>query len=176
MIRSSVFEEMLVEGYGGAELGLEDDGKGGANITITHVGWDRLWHDPHARALDFSDARHLGMVLWMDRDQLLELYPDADDTIDDASPSISGRMTTSRASCSGGTTPASGCASSSAIGARAASGGARRSTAPASSPSRSSPRSRTAGARPVRCCCNRPMSTAKTRFGIVRDLISCRTS
>jgi hypothetical protein len=84
MIRSSVFEEMLVEGYGGAEIGLEDDGKGGANITITHVGWDRLWHDPHARALDFADARHLGMVLWMDRDQLLELYPDADDTITDS--------------------------------------------------------------------------------------------
>ena len=83
MIRSSVFEELLVEGYGGAELGLEDDGKGGASITITHVGWDRLWHDPHARALDFSDARHLGMVLWMDRDQLLEIYPDADETIDD---------------------------------------------------------------------------------------------
>jgi hypothetical protein len=84
MIRSSVFEEMLVEGYGGAEIGLEDDGKGGANVTITHVGWDRLWHDPHARALDFADARHLGMVLWMDRDQLLELYPDADDTITDS--------------------------------------------------------------------------------------------
>jgi hypothetical protein len=83
VVRSSVFEELLVEGYGGAELGLEDDGKGGADITITHVGWDRLWHDPHARALDFSDARHLGMVLWMDKDQLLELYPDADEAIDD---------------------------------------------------------------------------------------------
>ena len=84
LIRSAVFEEMLVEGYGGCEIGLEDDGKGGANLTLTHVGWDRLWHDPHARALDFADARHLGMVLWMDRDQLEELYPDADDTITDS--------------------------------------------------------------------------------------------
>jgi len=83
-IRSKVFEEMLVEGYGGCELGLEDDGKGGANVTITHVGWDRLWYDPHARALDFSDARHLGMVLWMDKDQLEDLYPDADETITDS--------------------------------------------------------------------------------------------
>ena len=45
----AVFENMLVEGAGGAELGLEDDGKGGANITITHVPWDRIWYDPHSR-------------------------------------------------------------------------------------------------------------------------------
>jgi hypothetical protein len=83
MTRSAVFEEILVEGMGGAELGLEDDGKGGANVTITHVGWDRIWRDPHARALDMSDATHLGLVLWMDKDQLEEMYPDAEDTIDD---------------------------------------------------------------------------------------------
>ena len=82
-IRSAVFEEILVEGFGGAELGLEDDGKGGANVTITHVPWDRIWRDPHARAGDFSDAVHLGLVLWMDKDQLLDMYPGADETIDD---------------------------------------------------------------------------------------------
>ena len=37
LTRSAVFNNMLVEGAGGAELGLEDDGQGGANITITHV-------------------------------------------------------------------------------------------------------------------------------------------
>ena len=37
LIRSDVYENLLVEGVGGAELGLEDDGKGGANITITQV-------------------------------------------------------------------------------------------------------------------------------------------
>ena len=57
LVRSAVFENMLIEGAGGAELGLEDDGQGGANITITHVAWDRIWYDPHSRALDFSDAR-----------------------------------------------------------------------------------------------------------------------
>jgi hypothetical protein len=82
--RSAVFEEILVEGFGGAELGLADDGKGGADVTITHVPWDRIWRDPHARAANFSDATHLGLVLWMDKDQLLDMYPDADDTIGDA--------------------------------------------------------------------------------------------
>lgn len=83
-VRSAVYENILVEGYGGAELGLEDDGQGGATITITHVGWERIFVDPHSRARDFSDARYLGMVLWMDRDQLLELFTDAYDVIQDA--------------------------------------------------------------------------------------------
>jgi hypothetical protein len=67
----------------GPSSGWRTTARAAPNVTITHVGWDRLWHDPHARALDFSDARHLGMVLWMDKDQLLELYPDADEAIDD---------------------------------------------------------------------------------------------
>ena len=82
--RSAVFEEMLVEGYSGVELTLEDDGRGGADIRITHVPWDRLFYDPHSRRMDFSDARYLGVVVWMDRDQCLETYPDADDTIESA--------------------------------------------------------------------------------------------
>jgi len=83
-VRSLVFENMLVEGAGGAELGLEDDGKGGANVTITHVPWDRIWYDPHSRSPDFSDARYLGLVIWSDRDQLDYAYPDAQDVIENS--------------------------------------------------------------------------------------------
>ena len=57
IVRSQVFENMLVEGAGGADLGLEDDGAGSANVTITQVPWDRIWYDPHSRSYDFSDAR-----------------------------------------------------------------------------------------------------------------------
>ena len=88
LTRSAVFNNMLVEGAGGAELGLEDDGQGGANITITHVPWDRVWYDPHSRSLDFSDARYKGLVIWMDRDQLEELYPDGDDVIEASFSSV----------------------------------------------------------------------------------------
>ena len=73
----------MVEGVGGAELGLEDDGKGGANITITEVPYDRLFWDPHSRRLDFSDGRYKGIVIWMDRDQAYETWPDAEDLISD---------------------------------------------------------------------------------------------
>ena len=82
--RSAVFEEMLVEGFGGIELTLEDDGNGGADIRITHVPWDRLWYDPHSRRMDFGDARYVGTVVWMDRDQCEEMYPGADDVIEAA--------------------------------------------------------------------------------------------
>ncbi|HEY2417999.1 MAG TPA: hypothetical protein VGH84_08765 [Steroidobacteraceae bacterium] len=82
LVRSGVFENMLIEGAGGGELGLEDDGQGGANITITHVPWDRIWYDPHSRAPDFSDSRYQGLVIWMDRDQVEEMYPDADDIVE----------------------------------------------------------------------------------------------
>lgn len=83
LTRSDVYENLLVEGVGGAELGLEDDGKGGANITITQVPYDRLFWDMHSRRLDFSDARYKGIVIWMDRDQAFEMWPDAEDLISD---------------------------------------------------------------------------------------------
>ena len=82
MLRSAVFNEILVEGFGGCEVGLEDDGKGGANVRLTQVPWDRIWYDPHSRQDDFLDARYKGIVIWMDRDQLHEMYPDAQDVID----------------------------------------------------------------------------------------------
>src|SRR5215472_829219 len=82
IVRSGVYENMMVEGFGGCEIGLRDDGRGGAEITLTHVAWERIWRDPHSRASDFADARYLGLVIWMDRDQLMELYPDAEDVIE----------------------------------------------------------------------------------------------
>lgn len=81
VLRSAVYEDMQVPGYGGCEVSLEDDGKGGADVTLTHVSWEKLWHDPHSRARDFSDARHLGTVIWADRDQLLDIAPDAEDLV-----------------------------------------------------------------------------------------------
>ena len=83
LIRSDVYENLMVEGVGGAEIVLEDDGKGGANITFQQVPFDRLWWDPHSRRLDFSDARHRGIVIWMDRDQAYDMWPDAEDMVSD---------------------------------------------------------------------------------------------
>ena len=84
IIRSAVFNNILVEGFGGCELGLKPDARGGCDVTYTYVGWERIWYDPHSRSPDFLDARYKGLVLWMDRDQAEEMYPGKVDTIGDS--------------------------------------------------------------------------------------------
>jgi len=69
--RSAVFQNMLVEGFGGVEIGAARV-KGGIDPTITAITWDRLFFDPHSSQLDFSDASYKGFVTWMDLDAAKE--------------------------------------------------------------------------------------------------------
>ena len=71
---STVWEHLLLEGYGGIELVLDNPETG--DISAVEWEFDRLFHDPHSRKPDFSDARYLGGVLWMDLDDALEQWPD----------------------------------------------------------------------------------------------------
>ena len=58
-------------------------GQGGANVTTTHVPWDRIFYDPHSRRLDSATTRATrAFVIWMDREQLEDLHPDGDDVIE----------------------------------------------------------------------------------------------
>lgn len=75
--RSAVWENMLIEGFGGVEVGAAENSKGEVSPTITQVPWDRLFSDPHSRRPDFSDARYLGIVLWMDEEEAVERWPEA---------------------------------------------------------------------------------------------------
>jgi hypothetical protein len=70
---SAVWENMLVEGFGGVEvLGPK---KANPNlIEVIHWEWDRLFYDPHSRKHDFSDARYMGGVIWMDADQAKQTF------------------------------------------------------------------------------------------------------
>ena len=97
VVRSSVFENMIVEGVGGCEVIAERAPVRQAimqsstlspadapdyNVVINHVRYERLFWDPHSRHSGFSDARYIGQVIWMDRDEALSLYPGADDVLD----------------------------------------------------------------------------------------------
>lgn len=64
-IRSDVWEHMLVEGYGGAAVEVKQ-GRDGVEIVLRLIPWDRLFYDPTSARHDFSDARYLGEVAWMD--------------------------------------------------------------------------------------------------------------
>lgn len=91
---SGVWENMLIEGYGGVELVVEPSKREGEDPEINIVGWDwdRLFYDPYSRKLDFSDARYMGGYVWMDLDDAKAKWPDAaevlDTTVNDASFSV----------------------------------------------------------------------------------------
>lgn len=77
---SNVWENMLVEGYGGVELLVEPKtdmatGQPKHEITAVEWDWDRLFYDPHSRKHDFSDARFVGGVVWMDAEDAKQMWP-----------------------------------------------------------------------------------------------------
>jgi len=77
-VSSNVWENMLIEGFGGAELTVDEQtGK----ISVVGWDWDRLFYDPHSRKPDFSDARYLGGVIWMDEEEAREKWPEATEAI-----------------------------------------------------------------------------------------------
>lgn len=80
--RSQVWDNLLVEGAGGYRVAVKETNYG-IDITIDRVPWDRMFYDPHSSEADFSDARYVGLVKWMDYDEAKRLYPDAVDALTD---------------------------------------------------------------------------------------------
>lgn len=79
--RSQVWDNMLVEGYGGVEVGVKQSRRG-IDVSIVRIAWDRLFFDPHSAEPDFSDAQYLGYVTWMDLAEAKRQWPDAGDILD----------------------------------------------------------------------------------------------
>lgn len=79
--RSQAFDDIIVPGTGGYCVTVKPQGDD-FKIEIKQVQWDRILYDPHSRRKDFSDARYLGQVVWMDYDEAVELYPEAKDVLE----------------------------------------------------------------------------------------------
>lgn len=62
--RSSCFENLLVEGYGGVEVAAEER-NGQAEVVIRRIRWEEILFDPNSREKDFSDAAYCGILKWM---------------------------------------------------------------------------------------------------------------
>ena len=75
-LRSDAFENMIVEGYGGCEIIVEER-NGQFEVVVNRLRWEEIFFDPHSREKDFSDATFIGAMKWMDLDQAVELYEDA---------------------------------------------------------------------------------------------------
>jgi len=82
--RSKTWDNMLIEGYGGAEV-VHTVKRGKTEVAINHYHWDRLFFDPHSREMDFSDARYKGIVVWQDIEELKQKFPKLGDVAADSS-------------------------------------------------------------------------------------------
>lgn len=76
--RSAAFENMIVEGYGGAEVIVEQK-RGQFEVVINRLRWEEIFFDPHSREKDFSDAAYVGTQKWMTIDAAIELLMPAYD-------------------------------------------------------------------------------------------------
>lgn len=77
-LKLEVAEDFFVEGYGGAFVPVRQKKSGEVEILIQLIPWDRIYYDPHSRRKDFKDARWMGIVMWMYKDEAKEMFPDAD--------------------------------------------------------------------------------------------------
>lgn len=73
-IRSATAENVFIEGAGAGTVTVEKNKDGTWEVCINEVPWDRFYRDPHSRKRDFSDARYLGVVLWMDEDECIQKF------------------------------------------------------------------------------------------------------
>lgn len=73
---SACFEDMLLNGFTGVEvLGpAEHDPR---IIEVKLWRWDRLGYDPYSAEQDFSDARYVYGVTWMDKGEAVKRWPAA---------------------------------------------------------------------------------------------------
>lgn len=65
-LRSKVYENLLIEGYGGVDVVAEEVKNGPKRVKFIRVPWDRIGFDPHSSAEDFSDAKYRYIVIWRD--------------------------------------------------------------------------------------------------------------
>lgn len=70
-------DTFFCEGYTGVNIVLEQTPKGDMEVVVDHIPWDRIFFDPYSRKHDFSDARGKGFGLWMDEEDIIATFPDA---------------------------------------------------------------------------------------------------
>lgn len=96
-VHTEAFESFSVEGYGGVvvevekeepppqEEGEEEPRKPEFSVKVRPVPWDRVGYDPHSRKWNFNDAKYRFVVVWLDREDSIDLYgKDSASVIDSA--------------------------------------------------------------------------------------------
>lgn len=79
---SNAAHDGMVSGIGVVWVGAENGAKG-ADVKMKLGQVDRFFYDPRSTMADFSDARYMGMHLWLDIEDVKAEYPDASAELDD---------------------------------------------------------------------------------------------
>lgn len=79
--QSKSFREALIGGIGWTEVSEKKDDTGKSVIVSNKLPWEEVYIDPFYRRPDGSDARYIIRQVWMDIDQVMEIYPDMKDEI-----------------------------------------------------------------------------------------------
>lgn len=84
--RADVWENMVIEGFGGIEISIEfkthpTQGER-AEIVYKQIAWDRLGYDPSSAKSDFSDAKYKFEIIWMDLEDAKARWPDKSEELD----------------------------------------------------------------------------------------------
>lgn len=69
--------QYFVEGTTAALVQVDENGR----VDVEQIRFEEFFHDPRSRALDFSDARYMGIAKWMFADSVAQMYPDHADSI-----------------------------------------------------------------------------------------------
>lgn len=88
-IKSAVFQNLLIEGFGGCEVIVDKNDP--RKILIRKYRWDRLYRDPYSLEPDCSDASYLGVITWMDAERAKARWPDKKEMIDSSFTQAPGR-------------------------------------------------------------------------------------
>jgi hypothetical protein len=75
--RTACALSFFTEGTTAAIVQMDNEGR----VDVEQIRFEEFFHDPRSRALDFLDARYMGVAKWMFADDVPRLYPDAKETI-----------------------------------------------------------------------------------------------
>src|SRR5690606_13232700 len=79
--RSRCADDLIGAGVCAAKVGFKQH-RNALDPAITRIAWDRFYYDPASSEYDFADARFLGEVIWMDLDDALRKFPDAEEALE----------------------------------------------------------------------------------------------
>lgn len=89
-LRQQVSQDLAIDGIGGSERDMETDDDGQPNVVLRRVSPETFFYDPRSMKPDFSDARFLGVYKWLDLDAAIELAPDHEEDLRNATDKSGG--------------------------------------------------------------------------------------